>query len=169
MLVLGECGRVLAGMELLGHLPATAILGDSPNGCSLLGDLATGERRAAYLPVSPPDDLARSLERGPSTRVSRASPPRSRSWRATRRVRERQAGVRPGRARRRLLVGVALLDGKPVGVAIEADAPGVTVEAVRRYDATRSLGARLAQRRSRDRARRPAGDARRAPGISPRR
>src|SRR5216683_8194582 len=31
MLVLGECGRVLAGVELLGHLPATAILGDAAN------------------------------------------------------------------------------------------------------------------------------------------
>src|ERR1700730_8775 len=39
-----------------------------------------------------------------------------------------------------LLVGVALLDGEPVGVAIEADASGVSVERNRRYDATRSLG-----------------------------
>jgi alkylation response protein AidB-like acyl-CoA dehydrogenase len=39
-----------------------------------------------------------------------------------------------------VLVGVALLDGKPVGVAIEAAAHGVDVEAVTRYDATRSLG-----------------------------
>ncbi len=39
-----------------------------------------------------------------------------------------------------LLVGVALLDGKPVGVAIEAGADGVSVEAVTRYDSTRSLG-----------------------------
>src|SRR6202035_2200517 len=46
-----------------------------------------------------------------------------------------------------LLVGVALpaptpegVVGKPVGVAIEGDAPGVAVEAVTRYDATRSLG-----------------------------
>jgi len=39
-----------------------------------------------------------------------------------------------------LLVGVAILDGSPVGVAIEAGAAGVTIEAVERYDATRSLG-----------------------------
>ncbi|MGA9314938.1 MAG: acyl-CoA dehydrogenase family protein, partial [Solirubrobacteraceae bacterium] len=39
-----------------------------------------------------------------------------------------------------LLVGVALLDGKPVGVAIESSANGVSVEEVHRYDATRSLG-----------------------------
>ena len=30
MLVLGECGRVLASVALLGHLPATAILNDAP-------------------------------------------------------------------------------------------------------------------------------------------
>ena len=39
-----------------------------------------------------------------------------------------------------LLVGVAILDGKPVGVAIEAGASGVSIEAVERYDSTRSLG-----------------------------
>jgi alkylation response protein AidB-like acyl-CoA dehydrogenase len=37
-------------------------------------------------------------------------------------------------------VGVALLEGRPVGVAVEASAAGVAVEPVRRYDATRSLG-----------------------------
>jgi alkylation response protein AidB-like acyl-CoA dehydrogenase len=35
---------------------------------------------------------------------------------------------------------VALLDGRPVGVAILSDAPGLEVRSVRRYDATRSLG-----------------------------
>ncbi|HEX8714336.1 MAG TPA: acyl-CoA dehydrogenase family protein, partial [Solirubrobacteraceae bacterium] len=32
MLVLGECGRVLAPTALLGHQPATAILNDAPAG-----------------------------------------------------------------------------------------------------------------------------------------
>ena len=39
-----------------------------------------------------------------------------------------------------VLVGVALLDGRPVGFAVESSAAGVSVEAVRRYDATRALG-----------------------------
>src|SRR5437763_15947260 len=60
MLVLGECGRVLAGVPLLGHLPATALLNDSSNAADLLGPLATGDRRAAYLPVRPPSDLEQS-------------------------------------------------------------------------------------------------------------
>src|SRR5271154_4203867 len=57
MLVLGECGRVLAGVALLGHLPASAILGDSPNADELMADLASGERRVASLPCQPPSDL----------------------------------------------------------------------------------------------------------------
>ena len=48
MLVLGECGRVLAGVALLGHLPATAILNDCTGVAKdLLDALASGERRAA--------------------------------------------------------------------------------------------------------------------------
>ena len=39
-----------------------------------------------------------------------------------------------------VLVGLALRDGRPLGIAVQADAPGVRVEPVRRYDATRSLG-----------------------------
>ena len=58
MLVLGECGRVLAGVPLLGHLPATAILGDAPDAAEFLPALASGERRCAYLPSRPPDDLS---------------------------------------------------------------------------------------------------------------
>jgi len=58
MLVLGECGRVIASIPLLGHLVATAVLSDSPTGESLLAELATGEKRAAYLPVRPPDDVS---------------------------------------------------------------------------------------------------------------
>jgi hypothetical protein len=60
MLVLAEAGRVLASVPLLGHLPATAILdaaaGDGVD-AELLGRLASGELRAAYVPARPPDDL----------------------------------------------------------------------------------------------------------------
>ena len=51
MLVLGECGRVLAGVPLLGHLAATAILCEAPRVAEYLPELASGERRAAYLPA----------------------------------------------------------------------------------------------------------------------
>ena len=55
MLVLGETGRVLAGVPLLGHLPATFLLNAA--GSSELEALAGGERRAAYLPTRPPGDV----------------------------------------------------------------------------------------------------------------
>jgi len=75
MLVMGECGRVIAAIQLLGHLPATAILGDSSNAGALLGDLATGERRAAYLPASPPDDLGGSWSVDPERGLERPAAP----------------------------------------------------------------------------------------------
>lgn len=146
MLVLGECGRVLAGVELLGHLPASAILNDSPAAVELLEPLASGERRAAYLPVRPPDELLDRWSVDPERDLQRAGAPSV----------EREGGGGPsGGASGHvsgefyfvpdapgadMLVGVALLDGQPVGVAIEAGADGVSIEATQRYDATRSLG-----------------------------
>jgi alkylation response protein AidB-like acyl-CoA dehydrogenase len=75
MLVAVECGRVLASVGLLGHVPATALL-DGADG-ELLGDLASGERRAAFVPARPPGDLdpewtvdpERGLRRPPAPRV----------------------------------------------------------------------------------------------------
>ncbi len=139
MLVLGECGRVIAGIGLLGHLPATAILGESPGAGSLLEDLATGERRAAYLPVCPPDDLQSSWSVDPEHGLARGSAPTAAGGGGQARVSGALAFV-PDAPGADLLVGVALLDGRPVGVAIEASDAGVSVEAVHRYDATRSLG-----------------------------
>jgi len=139
MLVLGECGRVLAGIALLGHLPATAILGDAPAGSALLEPLATGERRAAFLPVCPPDDLSPDWTVDPARGFERSAPPTAVADGDQARVSGRLSFV-PDAPGADLLVGVALLDGQPVGVALEADASGVSVEATTRYDATRSLG-----------------------------
>lgn len=139
MLVLGECGRVLAPIALLGHLPATAILNDSPAGAPLLPALATGERRAVYLPVSPPDDVAPQWTVDAASGLQRSAAPTASADGDGARVSGELAFV-PDAPGADLLVGVALLDGKPVGVAIEADAFGATVEATTRYDASRSLG-----------------------------
>jgi alkylation response protein AidB-like acyl-CoA dehydrogenase len=139
MLVLGECGRVLAGIPLLGHLPATAILGASTDGGGSLEALATGERRAAYLPVSPPRDLDDRWSVDPAAGSARPDAPTATGDGDQARVSGELAFV-PDAPGADLLVGVALLDGKPVGVAIEASTPGVSIEAVSRYDATRSLG-----------------------------
>jgi alkylation response protein AidB-like acyl-CoA dehydrogenase len=139
MLVLGECGRVLAPIALLGHLPATSILNDSPAGASLLDALATGERRAAYLPVSPPDDISDQWTVDPASGKVRPGAPTANADGDGARV-SGQLYFVPDVPGADLLVGVALLDGKPVGVAIEADASGVSVETTTRYDASRSLG-----------------------------
>ena len=139
MLVLGECGRVLAPIALLGHLPATSILNDSPAGASLLDALATGERRAAYLPVSPPDDISGEWTVDPASGKVRPGAPTATADGDGARV-SGQLSFVPDAPGADVLVGVALLDGKPVGVAIEADASGVSIEKTTRYDASRSLG-----------------------------
>src|SRR5437867_2236358 len=78
MLVMAECGRALASVPLLGHLPATAILSAAadpgPDLDELLRRLADGEARAAFAPARPAGDLIsiwtvdplRGHERGPA-------------------------------------------------------------------------------------------------------
>jgi alkylation response protein AidB-like acyl-CoA dehydrogenase len=142
MLVLGECGRVLAGVGLLGHLPATAILGATPNASEFLPDLASGQRRAAYLPAQPPSELLERWSSDPASGLERAELPRagasSEDWRVPVSGTVSFVPDAPGAD---VLVGVALSDvtGGPVGIAIQADAPGVKIEPVVRYDATRPL------------------------------
>jgi alkylation response protein AidB-like acyl-CoA dehydrogenase len=140
MLVLGECGRVLAGIPLLGHLPATAILNDAPNAADFMADLATGERRVAYLPACPPDDLNDRWSADPASGLARA-PLATATAAEDERVRLNGSfAFVPDAPGANALVGVALLDGKPVGVAVLDDAPGLDVQPTTRYDATRSLG-----------------------------
>ncbi len=141
MLVLGECGRVLAGIPLLGHLPATAILGDAPRVAEYLPDLATGERRAAYLPSQPPSDVHAQWSADPAHGLERAPLPTGSGPDANAEVKLNGGyAFVPDAPGANALVGVALVDGKPSGVVIMADAAGVEVQPVRRYDATRSLG-----------------------------
>ena len=102
MLVLGECGRVIAAIPLLGHLPASAILNDSPNAAEFLPALASGERRAAYLPCCPPDQTASGQwSTDPASGLERSALPTRRQARRGRpRGAQRQLRVRPGRAGR---------------------------------------------------------------------
>jgi alkylation response protein AidB-like acyl-CoA dehydrogenase len=140
MLVLGECGRVLAPIGLLGHLPATAILGAAPAGADLLEPLASGERRAAYLPAMPPNDLVDGWCVDPKHGSARPAAPQATDDGKGGALVSGTLAFVPDAPGADLLVGVALLGGKPVGVAIEASANGVSIEEVHRYDATRSLG-----------------------------
>ncbi len=138
MLVLGECGRVIADVPLLGHLPATAIL-DASSDAPMIEELATGEKRAAYLPVSPPGDVLAEWTVDPHTGIERGAAPVASGSGESLSVSGTLWFV-PDAPGADLLVGVALKGGSPVGVAIEADGEGVSIEAVERYDATRSLG-----------------------------
>jgi len=141
MLVLGECGRVLASVPLLGHLTATAILDDSPNAAEFMPALARGERRAAYLPSRPSDDLDDSWSTDPASGLARGALPSAGAPGEDGRVPvSGSLAFVPDAPGADVLVGVALVGGRPAGVAIVGDAPGVHVEAVHRYDATRSLG-----------------------------
>jgi alkylation response protein AidB-like acyl-CoA dehydrogenase len=112
-----------------------------PNQSEYLDDFATGERRAAYLPAQPPTELDDRWTADPASGLARAA------------LAVAEAGSEEGRLSvtgsfafvpdapgADVLVGAALLDGKPVGIAIDADAGGVSIEPVSRYDATRSLG-----------------------------
>jgi alkylation response protein AidB-like acyl-CoA dehydrogenase len=141
MLVLGECGRVLASIPLLGHLPATAILGDSPHDGDLLPSLAAGERRAAYLPARPPGDIYDRWSADPASGFEPA--PLATAGTPAEDGRVRVSGgfaFVPDAPDADVLVGTVLQDGRPLGVAVLGDSPGVDVRAIVRYDATRSLG-----------------------------
>lgn len=141
MLVLGECGRVLAGVPLLGHLPATAIVNASPNAASWIGELASGEKRAAYLPSCPPNDVGDGWSSDSRGGLARGELPVGAA--ADEDGQTKVSGSfafvpdAPGASG---FVGVALIDGRPTGVAILSESPGVQVEPVTRYDSTRSLG-----------------------------
>jgi alkylation response protein AidB-like acyl-CoA dehydrogenase len=141
MLVMGECGRVLAGVALLGHLPATAILDDSANAAELMADLASGARRAAYLPAQPPGDLDERWSADPASGFARGDLPVAAAGGEDGRVALTGSfAFVPDAPGADVLVGVAVRDGLPVGVAVPTDAPGVQVTPVTRYDVTRSLG-----------------------------
>jgi alkylation response protein AidB-like acyl-CoA dehydrogenase len=141
MLVLGECGRVLASVPLLGHLAATAILSDAPVAAEFLPALARGERRAAYLPARPPGDVDETWTADPAKGLERPALPSAGATSEDGKVKLNGSfAFVPDAPGAHVLVGVALQDGRAIGVAILQDAPGVKVEAVSRYDSTRSLG-----------------------------
>ena len=139
MLVAEECGRVLAGVPLLGLVPATAIL-DAAGHAESLAKVAAGELRPVYLPTRPPSELEDGWSVDPESGLGRAPAPKA-SVSGDEATVEGRVSFVPDAPGADLLVGVAVTeDGSPIGVAIKADAEGVSIEPVTRYDATRSLG-----------------------------
>jgi alkylation response protein AidB-like acyl-CoA dehydrogenase len=130
MLVLEECGKVLAGVPLIGHVAATEVLNASA-GFDGLEAVAAGETRAALVAARPPDDAGGTWTVEQRKGMARVPAPSADGGSLSGEV----AWVVDG-AGADLLVVVAA-DGS--AYAVEAGASGVTVEPVRRYDATRAL------------------------------
>src|SRR3954465_13533289 len=78
MLVMQECGRVLAGVPLLGHVMATYVLDRA--GYEGIEALAHGDKGAAFVAAGPPDELdeawtvepERGRRRAPAPTVDRS-------------------------------------------------------------------------------------------------
>ena len=138
LLVAEECGRVLAAVPLLGLLPATAILDAA--GDSSLGAVAAGDLRPAYVPARPPSELEQGWTVQPRSGFARAEAPHA-SVEGAEVVLEGEVAFVPDAPGASLLVAIGEdRDGSPVAAAVSADAPGLSVDAVTRYDSTRSLG-----------------------------
>jgi alkylation response protein AidB-like acyl-CoA dehydrogenase len=138
LLVAEEVGRVLAAVPLLGLLPATAILNAA--GDESLQAAAAGELRPVYVPVRPPGDIEQGWTVQPLAGSTRAPAPQAKVS-GDEVVLDGTVAFVPDAPGADLLVAIGRGDGGlPVAVAIAADAKGVSIEAVRSYDATRSLG-----------------------------
>lgn len=138
LLVAEECGRVLAGAPVLGSLPATAVL--QAAGDDSLTAVTSGELRPCFVPARPPGDLESAWTVEPRAGRRRAEAPRA-SVQDGGVILDGVAAFVPDAPGAGLLVAVGeTRDGEPVAVALPADADGVSIEPVMRYDATRSLG-----------------------------
>ena len=129
LLVFEELGRVLAGVPLLGHLPATFLL-ERGGPAELVAAVAAGTTRAALVPARPPTDLDATWTTEPALGLTRAPAPTYADGRVTGTV----AWVPDAPGAEHLVV--VLDDGRAVLVH-GADAG---VEPATIYDETRSLG-----------------------------
>jgi len=128
MLVFAELGRVLAGVPLLGHLPASLLM-DAGAGAPDVEPLASGERRAAYVAAKPPSAIEKAWTADPRSGLRRASAPVIADGKVT-----GEAAWVPDAPGADVLVVVGA-DGR-AGAVQAADAE---IEPVSGYDATRSL------------------------------
>src|SRR4051812_22617365 len=135
MLVAQECGRVLAGVPLLGLLPASALLDAA--GHDRADGVAAGEVRAAWLPARPPDDLGSGWTVERARGMGRAPAPVATVDGEEATFTGTVAWVPDASAAELLVVVGATEHGAPVAGVLEASL--ATVEPVVRYDATRAL------------------------------
>jgi len=136
MLVMTEAGRVLAGVPLLGHLPASSLL--DAGGFADVTSVAEGSMRACFVPARPPGDMGGGWTVEALSGSLRAAAPvldddGALTGRACWVVDAPGADVL-------VVAAVRASDGSPVAVVVDGTVAGVSVESVMRYDATRSLG-----------------------------
>jgi alkylation response protein AidB-like acyl-CoA dehydrogenase len=140
MLVMMECGRVLASVPLLGHVPATGLLDAAPGHDELLSALADGERRAALVPAQPPGDLDAGWTVEAPRGHARRPAPRATFVDGATTLTGTVSWVPDAPGADLLVVMATGDDGSAIAALVDVAQPEVTVEAVSRYDATRSLG-----------------------------
>jgi alkylation response protein AidB-like acyl-CoA dehydrogenase len=136
MLVIQETGRVLAGVPLLGLLPATAIL--EAAGDESLEAVASGELRPAWLPARPPGDVVGGWTVDPASGKHRADAPRAEVDGDTVTFTGTVSWVPDAPGADLFVVVGSDGSGEPVAGVVEASE--AKVEALTRYDATRALG-----------------------------
>lgn len=140
IIVAQEAGRVLAPVPLVSVLPATVILDAA--GDPEASAAATGERRVAWLPASPPTDGDPRWTVDPRAGLVRGALPTATVAGDAVTVDGEICWVPDAAGADRLLV-IAALDGdatRPVAVLVDAADSGVEVDSLWRYDATRPLG-----------------------------
>lgn len=141
MLVAVECGSVLAGVALLGHLPATALLDANGGDGALLGRLASGDARAAFVPARPGDDRNGAWTAEPRSGKRRPAAPTVVAGSGGEATVSGTVAWVPDAPGADVLVVVGVDGGgAPRAVAVPAGATGVSIEATTAYDATRPLG-----------------------------
>jgi alkylation response protein AidB-like acyl-CoA dehydrogenase len=136
MLVMMEAGRVLAGVALLGHLPASSLL--DRGAFDAVASVADGATRACFVAARPPGDVAGGWTVEALAGSLRADAPvlgddGSLTGGACWVVDAPDADVF-------VVAAVRASDAAPVAVVVSGLDDAVAVEPVMRYDATRSLG-----------------------------
>jgi alkylation response protein AidB-like acyl-CoA dehydrogenase len=135
MLVAQECGKVLATVGLLGHVPATAVLDAAGGNDDVLRELAEGSKRAAFVAAQPPSDIEDSWTVESANGSARAAAPTL----AGDKVSGTVAWV-PDAPGADVLVVVATDGGDVKAVLVDGRAGGVSIETAVRYDHTRNIG-----------------------------
>ncbi len=137
MLIAQEAGKVLAGVPLLGALPASMLL--DLGGSDKTEAVAAGELKASWLPACPPSSIEPRWTVEPVEGMARPAAPSATVDGETVSFSGTVAWA-PDAGEAELLVVIGVdSDGNPVAGALAADAAGVAVESGWRYDATRRL------------------------------